>query len=108
MARNKAYLRRELVKVAESEVHGKGLFAAKKIPEGTELGICKVRKAKAEGPYVLWLDDKMGSVEVTCDLRYINHSPDANVSYYDDLSVVALRDIRKGEELLHHYGDEWE
>ena len=46
-------------------------------------------------------------VDVCCDLKYINHGRPANVIYYDDLSVVALRDIQAGEELLHDYGDEW-
>ncbi|WP_084639091.1 SET domain-containing protein-lysine N-methyltransferase [Haliea salexigens] len=39
--------------------------------------------------------------------RCLNHSNDPNVSYYADLSVVALRDIQAGEELTHHYGDDW-
>jgi SET domain-containing protein len=29
------------------------------------------------------------------------------VAYYDDLSVVALRNIEPGEELTHHYGEDW-
>jgi SET domain-containing protein len=40
-------------------------------------------------------------------LKYINHHNAPNVSYYDDLSVVALRDIQAGEELTHDYGEEW-
>lgn len=108
MAKQAAYIRDDLVEVAESPVHGRGLFAAKAIKKGTELGVCKTRKAKADGPYVLWLEDEGCGVEVICDLRYINHARKPNVSYYDDLSVVALKSIKKGEELLHHYGDEWE
>ena len=107
--RERAYVRDDLVKVAESELHGRGLFARRRIAKGTELGICRARKARAlEGPYVLWLGDDEVPVQVRCTLRFINHGASPNVVYYDDLSVVALKDIRKGEELLHHYGDEWE
>lgn len=105
---SKAYVRKDLVKVARSPVHGKGLFARTDIAEGTELGRLKVKKAKGDGPYVLWIDDTDDRYRVLCDLRYINHASKPNVAYYDDLTVEALRDIRQGEELLHHYGDEWE
>lgn len=108
MAKQKAYVRDDLVRVAESPVHGRGLFAAKQIRKGTELGICKTRKAKKDGPYVLWLEDEDRDVEVICDLKFINHGKKPNVSYYDDLSVVALKNIKPGDELLHHYGDDWD
>ena len=102
-----AYLRQELVYVGESPVHGKGLFARVDIPAETELGICATRSAGEDGPHVLWLDDATRPVRVTCDLRYINHDTRPNVAYYEDLSVMTLRDVRAGEELLHHYGDDW-
>ena len=31
-----------------------------------------------------------------------------NVAYYDDLTVVTLKAVKAGAELLHDYGDEWE
>ena len=43
-----------------------------------------------------------------CDFKYINHSRTPNVAYYDDLTVVALKAIKAGEELLHDYGEEFE
>ena len=93
-------------KVANSPVHGKGLFAARSIDAGELLGYCKTRRVKAAGIHTLTLADGR-LFDVTCTLRYINHAKRANVCYYDDFSVVALRDIRPGEELLHDYGDEW-
>ena len=95
------------IRVGRSPIHGKGLFAAAPIAEGEVLGHLRTRAARKDGPYVLWLDDGRGR-EVLCDFRYINHHPEPNVAYYDDLTVVALRDIEPGEELVHHYGDEWE
>lgn len=102
-----AYLRQELVYVAASPVHGRGLFARVDIPAETELGICATQPAAGAGPHVLWLDEATRPVQVTCDLRYINHAAQPNVAYYEDLSVMTLRDIQAGEELLHHYGDDW-
>ena len=42
-------------------------------------------------------------IEVLCRFRYINHADDPNACYYDDFSVVALRDIWPGEEITHDY-----
>lgn len=93
--------------VDDSPLHGKGLFSKIEIAKGTELGICTTRKTREPGLHTLTFAD--GSQrDVTCKLKYINHSKKPNVSYYDDLSVVALRKIKPGDELLHDYGDEWD
>lgn len=97
---------KETLRVATSNIHGKGLFATEKIRKGTVIGYCDTRKTKTPSDYTLWLDE--GPVDVTCDFKYINHSSKPNVAYYDDLSVVALKSIKPGNELTHHYGDEWE
>jgi len=94
-----------MFEVRESPLHGRGLFATTFIPEDTILGFLKTEPPPSnelEGPYVLWIDG-VSPVRVTCDLRYINHSDEPNAAYYDDLSVMALRDILPGEELLHDY-----
>jgi hypothetical protein len=95
-----------VLKVKKSGIHGQGLFAIEAIPAGSLLGQCMTRPASKAGPHTLWLDDDV-LVNVTCDLKYINHSKKPNVAYYDDLSVVALKDIKAGQELTHDYGDEW-
>ncbi|MZR61873.1 SET domain-containing protein [Alcanivorax sp. DP30] len=106
---SKPYLRDDLLEVRESKLHGRGLFAAKSITKGTELGLCRARATKGEGAHVLWIDDHGNEkYQVLCDLKYINHGKQPNVAYYDDLTVVALKKIKAGEELLHDYGDEWE
>ena len=96
--------------VEESAIHGKGLFAKKKIKKGEHIGNIKTKPTKKKsGPYVLWLDEKE-RVKVTCHLRYINHSSSPNACYYDTLEVIALRDIEPGEEITHDYsgdGSEW-
>lgn len=94
------------LKVGSSEIHGKGLFATEAIEKGTVIGCCKTRKSKTQSEYTLWLDK--GPVDVICRLKYINHSSEPNVAYYDDLSVVALKNIKAGQELTHNYGKDWD
>lgn len=96
-----------LVYVADSAIHGKGLFAARDIPKGTLLGVVQGVPAKRNGPYVLWLGDGRG-IRVQCDLRFINHSSKPNAAYFDTLEVVTLRRIRRDEEITHDYGEEFE
>eukprot|EP00752_Nemacystus_decipiens_P014020 g12456.t1 len=96
-----------MFEVRESPLHGRGLFATVSIPKDTVIGWLKTKKAKKKkhdlnGPYILWVDGDR-PVRVVCDLRFINHSSEPNAAYYDDLSVMAVRDIQPGEEILHNY-----
>jgi SET domain-containing protein len=93
--------------VKRSAIHGKGLFAARRIKCGELIGQVRFNPVTEDGPYVLWLDDQTG-VKVDCDLKYINHSARPNACYCEDLDVVALKDIKAGEEITHDYGDDWE
>lgn len=97
--------------VKKSRVHGLGLFTKDAIKKGTVLGHLTGKIVSDNHSHVLWIQDEQGQwqgFEVQCDFKYINHSPHPNVAYYDDLTVVALKDIQAGEELLHDYGDEFE
>lgn len=88
--------------VASSPVHGKGLFAAKRIKANTVLGRLHGMPTFDDGIYVLWITDDLG-LELTNDFKYINHNSNANAAY-SDLDVMVLRDVEPGEELLHDYG----
>lgn len=93
--------------IAASPIHGFGLFAARPIAQGTIIGWLSGIPCTEDGDHVLWLSAERG-VEVTCELKYINHADQPNACYYDDLSVVALRDIAPGEEITHNYAcREW-
>ena len=92
----------KLTFVDRSDIHGFGLYARVSIRKGTIIGILEGKPSQVDGSYVLWLTETEG-FEVSCNLKYINHADDANACYYDDLSVVALRDIEKGEEITHDY-----
>ena len=90
-----------MLEVKLSNIHGKGLFSTEKILKNAVLGKCQVTKTKEQNAYTLWIGNEM--IDVTCDFKYINHSKMPNVIYYDDLTVVALRNIKPGEELTHEY-----
>lgn len=97
----------KILYVKESHIHGKGLFAKRNIKQGQVIGYIKGTPTTADGPHVLWLNGTEEGVVVECDLKYINHNSNPNACYYDDLTVVALRDIEKDEEITHHYGEDW-
>ncbi|MFK7996112.1 MAG: SET domain-containing protein [Granulosicoccus sp.] len=88
--------------VATSPVHGKGLFAAKRIKANTVLGRLQGMPTFDDGIYVLWITEDIG-LELTNDFKYINHNSKPNAAY-SDLDVTVLRDVEPGEELLHDYG----
>lgn len=88
--------------IAESKIHGKGLFAAQNIRRGEVIGVVEGKPTRKDGDHVLWITDEQG-IRVTCDLKYINHAEEPNVCYYDTLEVVALRDIKQDEEFTHFY-----
>lgn len=116
------------VEVRGSEIHGRGLFAIRKIPEETniiEYVGDKVSKEesdrrgwdlyeRAQGTedaavYIFTLNDDYdidGDVEWN-SARLINHSCDPNceaVIEDDHIWISALRKIKKGEELFYNYG----
>ncbi len=83
-----------------------GLFAVRRIRKGELIGTLQGEYTDTDGMHVLWLDERTG-FRVENDLRYINHADRPNACYYDDLSVVALRDIAPGEEITHDYNADW-
>lgn len=91
-----------LVYVADSAIHGKGLFARRRIKAGTVIGRIQGEPTRRDGPHVLWLTPRSG-IKVQCVLKYINHSDAPNAIYYDTREVVALRTIAPHEEITHDY-----
>ncbi len=94
------------VEVKQSHIHGKGLFAKAKIRKGEVIGAIKPKPVKKDGPHVLWVTESEG-YKVDGPLKFINHCPKPNACYYDDLTVVALKNINVGDEITHNYGDAW-
>ncbi len=93
---------RHLTYVGDSNIHGKGLFARVDIAKNTVIGAIQGKPCKRNVAHVIWLSETRAFI-VSCDLKYINHADQPNACYYDDLSVVALRNIKVGEEITHNY-----
>jgi len=88
--------------VAESPIHGKGLFASKPVKANVSLGRLQGMLTENDSTYVLWLNKKIG-LEITNEFRFINHDTNPNCAL-TDTEVVTLRAVEKDEELTHDYG----
>ncbi len=100
-----------MVKVKKSKIHGKGVFAKKDIPKDTKIGVYEGRRVKRDGTYVLWVcddNDEWHGINGSNDLKYLNHSSKANCEIYNTGELYAQKDIKKGEEVTIHYGENWE
>ncbi len=108
--------------LAPSQVHGIGLFAANDIPAHTVVWKFKDFIDKVLPPDLFLrlcrevdnftLQHLMNSTYrrnsqyfyLTDNARFINHSQsECNIAFVDDYTEIALRDIKRGEELLEDY-----
>lgn len=112
----------EYVEVRRSGVHGRGLFAARGLPKGTYVMEYRGEKVpKKEGSRrtdAQWAKGRVYTFELSRRFD-IDGSPDWNVARLANFScdpncesqnergrkiwIVALRDIRKGEEINYDY-----
>jgi len=123
---------KKLCEVRVSDIHGRGLYATKDIEEGTDIiqyageKITKKEsarraleweeKARETGDglvYIFELDDKYDIDGRLGDnpARYMNHSCDGNceaVNCEGGIWITAIKDIKKGDELVYDYGYDME
>lgn len=113
-------------KIGKSKIHGIGLFADEDIPIGTTIWIYfpkldialktqEVEKLPAVAQNYIykhtWLSRKLNKYILSFDDdRFANHSNNPNVgekiaNEEDEPSVIALREIRRGEEITFNYQD---
>lgn len=107
----------ELYFVADSPIHGRGLFARRHIPADTWIGYYEGPETMENGMHVLWVeggDDENGSDEDAWigyngnnELRFLNHASDPN-GEMDGLDLYACHDICEGDEITINYGEEFE
>lgn len=111
---------------APSSVHGLGLFADQFIPKGTvvweftplldtEIPITEFKKLPQKAREFIefhgFLSQRSGNWHLSFDdVRYINHSERPNVASDTNREgvqapLVAIRDIKRGEEMLQNYND---
>lgn len=99
----------ERIEVRESSVHGKGVFARRRLREGQWIGRFEGDRTAANGTYVLWLIDDDGSemgIRGRNALRFLNHGNPANAEF-EDAGLYAIRNVQPGAEVLIDYGPEW-
>lgn len=92
--------------VADSGIHGRGLYAAQTLRRDSYIGTLKGPPAREDGTHVLWLYDEDGNYHGRVgrnDLRYVNHDKDPNAEF-ESFDLYALRDIAKDEEITIDYG----
>jgi uncharacterized protein len=104
--------------VRDSKIHGRGLFARADIAKdeivAVKGGHVIDRKTLREnvtprlGPVEIQIDNDLFIAPVTDDERelsmlYSNHSCEANIGMRGEITFVAMRDIRSGEELTHDW-----
>ena len=102
----------------ESKIHGHGLFATADIAKGEVVAIKGGHIVDREtlrrditpklGPVEIQIGDDLFIAPVTDEERelsmlYSNHSCDANLGMRGEITFVAMRDIRTGEELTHDW-----
>lgn len=113
--------------VRSSPIHGTGVFATRRIRKGAwiiEYTGERISHEEADRRYdddamdqhhtFLFTLDERGCIDASVggnDARFINHSCDPNceavwVSEEREIWIVAMRDIRKGEELFYDYAYE--
>ena len=107
-------------RIARSPIHGRGLFASKAVRKGEIVAIKgghvldrrtlrRVRRRIAES-YVQ-IDDEfyIGAVtgrEVRGNKMFLNHSCEPNVGIRGQITFIALRGIKAGEELTYDWAME--
>ena len=109
----------ETCEIKKSKIHGYGLFAKNEIQEGIVLNIL-------DGQYLK--DEIVKDLKINIDIEELNYLPQQNIwlirgfltSYsainhsennnikimYEPLRIVAIKDIKKDEEILLNYKQE--
>ena len=107
-----------MVRIGNSRIDGQGLFAAQDIAKDTRIIAYigekisrqeSARRLEAGNAYIFHLNYRyaLDGETLANTARYINHSCDPNCEVektHDTLWIVALRDIKEGEELSYNYG----
>lgn len=99
------------IEVKESGIHGKGIFSTKNLKKGEMVFIVKGKekdffvksqKDALTGPNWIGIG-KNKWIDVAAPAVYLNHSCEPNVGIRGKVIVVALKNIKKGEEILLDY-----
>ena len=104
--------------VRESKIHGRGLFAIADIAKDEIVAVkgghivdgktLRERITPELGPVEVQIGDDLFIAPVSDEERelsmlYLNHSCDPNLGVRGEITFVAMREIRAGEELTHDW-----
>jgi len=123
----------EYIILKKSQIHHKGVFAAKDIPKGTkvieyvgekiskkesdiraEIALEKAKKNKNKGAVYIFTLNKRYDIDGDVPYntaKYINHSCDPNCEteiIKGHIWIIAIKNIKKGEEISYDYGYDFE
>lgn len=95
-----------LAYVADSSIHGHGLFARKTIAKNEHIGTYDGKPTQDDGMHVLWLLDEESNqwegIDGHNEMRFLNHSEQPNADFWND-ELYALKSIKKDEEITFDY-----
>ena len=95
--------------VGSSALHGRGVFANRRIRQGQYIGSFEGVPTQTDGTHVLWVTEEDGTnvgIRGKNCLRFLNHSSNPNAEF-EGLRLYALRNIQAGAEVVFDYGEEW-
>ena len=98
------------VSIGTSPVHGRGVFARKRLREDTFIGTFAGTRTQRDGVHVLWVlapDGSRNGIRGENALRFLNHSAQPNAEFRG-ADLHATCNIQPGCEIRIHYGDDWE
>ena len=90
------------VEEKESPIHGTGVFSKEPISKGQSIGVSHIRKEFEKN------GEMYQAAFPSKQIGGYNHSEEPNVTEVDNgdhISLIAIRDIQPGEELLSNYDD---
>lgn len=97
------------VRVAESAVHGRGLFARRRFRSDAFIGTFEGEPTRRNGMHVLWVlgdDGVQRGILGRNVLRFLNHDSNPNAEFRGP-DLHALCNIQPGAEILIDYGESW-
>lgn len=97
------------IEVRRSPIHGRGVFATRRIQADQLIGVYEGERTRRNGAYVLWIEEDDGvvvGINGRNQLRFLNHRSKPNAVCWGE-ELFALKEITPGEEITIDYGEEW-
>ena len=93
--------------VGRSPIHGRGLFARRRIEREEYIGTYRGRRTQKNGMHVLWIwnaaRERWEGIDGANEMRFLNHAARPNAEWWGT-ELYATRAIAEGEEITFDYG----